>query len=88
MAKSKVRTEAAGRGVIDWIRSASPSEISDALLAVDEEKAALVVIELMKKTEGEVKRLLDGFGREFDADPVRTFARAAFGTLSRISRGG
>lgn len=89
MGKSRrVRGGAVDVGVIEWIRRASPDEISDALLAVDEEKAALVVIELAKKSEGEIKRLLDGFGKEFDSDPVGTVAKSFFGTLSRIGRGG
>ncbi len=86
--RSRVKTSPASSKAIDWLRDASPDEIADALLAVDEEKAALVVVRLVGKTEGEVRRLLDGVGREFDADPVGTLARSFFGTISRINRGG
>lgn len=85
--RPKIKADMPGR-VIDWIKSADADEIAEALLAVDEAKAVLVVVKLAERTEGEARRLLDAAGREFDADPVGTLARGLVGTLSRIGRGG
>ena len=84
--RSRIRADVSGK-VIDWIKDADPDEIAEALLAVDEAKAVLVVVKLVERTEGEAKRLLDSVGREFDADPVGTIARGLVGTLSRLGRG-
>lgn len=85
--RSRVKANVSGK-VIDWIKDADADEIAEALLAVDEAKAVLVVVKLVERTEGEAKRLLDSVGREFDADPLGTIAKGFVGTLSRLSRGG
>lgn len=85
--KPRIRADMPGK-VIDWIKSADADEIAEALLAVDEAKAVLVVVKLAERTEGEARRLLDSVGKEFDADPVGTIARGLVGTLSRLGRGG
>jgi|GEM_PF-4400597 len=85
---AKKRSAKADGSVLDWIDASDPEDIADALLSVDEAKAALVVKALIERAEGEGRRMLDAVGKEFQLDPVGTLLRGVVGTLSRTSRGG
>lgn len=87
MAKKSRKVRPAS-SVLEWIEDSDPEDIADALLSVDEAKAALVVRSLVGRAEGEAGRLLDAVGREFEADPVGTVARGLLGAFSKVSRGG
>lgn len=84
--RSRVKAKASG-SVIDWIRDSSPEDIADALIAVDEAKAVLVVVRLTEKADAEARRVMGSVGKELEDDPVGTLIKGIVGGVSRISRG-
>lgn len=86
MAGTRKRKIRPSSSVLEWIEGTDPEDIADALLSVDEAKAALVVRALVGRAEGEAGRLLDAVGKEFEDDPVGTVTRGLLGAFSGVSR--
>jgi prolyl-tRNA editing enzyme YbaK/EbsC (Cys-tRNA(Pro) deacylase) len=84
--RSRVKAKASG-SVIDWIRESSPEDIADALIAVDEAKAVLVVVRLTEQADAEARRVMGAVSKEMEDDPVGTLVKGILGGVSRISRG-
>lgn len=72
--------------VVEWLEEASPAEISEALLSVDEAKAVLVGVKVAETMGTEAQRVLDNVGEEFDADPFGTILRGAAGVFSGLRK--
>ena len=68
---------------IKWLEDATPQEIGEALLAVDEIKAGMVVTYLGSRIGSEVGRVVEDIKIELNKDPVGSIARGIMG----IARG-
>jgi len=67
-----------------WLEQASAQEIGEALLAVDEVKAARVTAYLMSRAEPEIQNIVDNARSNLERDPLGTIGGALLG----LSRGG
>lgn len=81
------RVKKASGSVIDWIRDSSPEDIANALIAVDEAKAVLVVVKLTEQANVEARRVVGLASDEIREDPVGAMIKGIIGGVSRISRG-
>lgn len=65
-----------------WLEEATPQEISEALLAVDEVKAVRVGAYLTQRVGPEAEHIIESAQRNLEEDPLGTTGRALIG-LSR-----
>ena len=63
------------RRPLQWIEDATPAEIGEALLAVDQVKAAQVGAYLATRIGPEASNLLERAGAELERDPVGALLR-------------
>ncbi len=69
---------------IAWLDQASPEEIGEALLAVDEVKAAKVMTYLGSRLAPELERVVENARERLEHDPVGAIGGALLG----LARGG
>ncbi len=67
------------RRPLQWIEDANPAEIGEALLAVDQVKAAQVVAYLATRIGPEANNLLQRAGAEIERDPLGSLLRGVKG---------
>lgn len=72
------------RRPLQWIEDATPEEIAEALLAVDEEKAYRVALYLGSRLPPEIARISEHIEHEIRRDPGRALGRMLGGALSRL----
>jgi hypothetical protein len=71
---------------MQWLEQASPQEIGEALLAVDEQKAYEVAAYLGARLPPELARMLESAIHGLERNPVRTIGGALFAGLKGASR--
>lgn len=66
---------------LDWLSDASPEEIGEALLSIDEAKAYRVAAYLGGRIPPELARLVEGAQENISRDPVGTVGTALLSGL-------
>lgn len=71
------------RRPLQWLRDASAEEIGEALLAVDQVKAARVVAYMASRASSEIDTATENLQANLEADPLGTIGHALIGMSRR-----